>query len=154
MNKRGLSPLMATFLLIAFAVAVGVLIMNFSRAHLEKEAQCGIEIGLHFSEINNEKQVCLDKNKKELFFIIENGPALKVEGLIVDYIGKEKTKTFEIINSSMEKVASLMKRIPYSTEEFGQPRQIKFIPKIKLYQEETLCPEQALIAEHILECQT
>ncbi len=39
-NKRGISPIVATVLLIAFAVALGAMIMNWSRSLVEEEASC------------------------------------------------------------------------------------------------------------------
>ncbi|MBU0666162.1 MAG: archaellin/type IV pilin N-terminal domain-containing protein [Nanoarchaeota archaeon] len=40
MNKRGMSPIIATILLIAFAVAIGAMIMNWSSGIGDEEADC------------------------------------------------------------------------------------------------------------------
>jgi|FLOH01.1.fsa_nt_gi flagellin-like protein len=40
MNKRGISPIIATILLIAFAVAIGAMIMNWTAGAGEKDASC------------------------------------------------------------------------------------------------------------------
>ena len=56
MNKKAISPIIATLLLISFAVALGVVIMNFGRAQVELEAQCAIEIGLDLAEVEGEKE--------------------------------------------------------------------------------------------------
>ncbi len=36
MNKRALSPLMATLLLVAFAIVVGAITMNWGKSYVEK----------------------------------------------------------------------------------------------------------------------
>ena len=66
MNKRGIAPLIATLLLISFAVAVGVVIMNFGRAQVELEAQCAIDIGLRLAKIGGSQDICYDSTKKNI----------------------------------------------------------------------------------------
>lgn len=40
MNKRGLSPIIATILLIAFAVAIGVMIMSWTTGTVKESTHC------------------------------------------------------------------------------------------------------------------
>jgi len=40
MNKRGLSPIIATILLIAFAVAIGAMIMSWTAGIVKEAPQC------------------------------------------------------------------------------------------------------------------
>ena len=39
MNKKAITPLMIAFLLVSFAVAVGVVVMNLGQAQVEEAAQ-------------------------------------------------------------------------------------------------------------------
>ncbi|NQU98883.1 hypothetical protein HQ533_05440 [Candidatus Woesearchaeota archaeon] len=41
MNKRGLSPIIATILLIAFAVAIGAMIMSWTAGIVKEAPECG-----------------------------------------------------------------------------------------------------------------
>ncbi|MBI4440329.1 hypothetical protein HY638_05135 [Candidatus Woesearchaeota archaeon] len=62
MNRRGLSPLVATVLLVVFALILGVITMNFGRS-LSEEKQAGGEstITVSVSSLDNElKQAQMD----------------------------------------------------------------------------------------------
>jgi flagellin-like protein len=152
MNKRGMAPLVATLLLIAFAVALGVVIMNFGRAQVEMEAECTINIGLKFSEVGEEEQFCLDKASNQLFFIVENGINIKVEGLVINIIGSKKAVTYDLGDAKIEKAGAYMKYVPYDVNEIGELRQIKIIPKVVMYEEELICREKAIVMEKIRDC--
>lgn len=54
MNKRALSPLVATILLVVFALVIGTLIMNWGRSYVEniKEEPFGSAIMINTNEIN------------------------------------------------------------------------------------------------------
>ena len=151
MDKRGMAPLVATLLLIAFAVALGVVIMNFGRAQVEMEAQCTIDIGLKFSNIGGEEQFCFDATTNELAFTLENGVNIKLEGLIVNIIGTKKAVSSEL-KDPIGKAATYMKRVPYNVNEVGTVRQIKIVPKVNMYDEELVCGEKAIVLEKFRNC--
>jgi len=146
-NKKAITPIMATLLLISFAVAVGVVVMNLGRAQVESDAQCAIEIGLKFSEIGGQQQLCRDNNGN-LKFTLENGINIKVEGLVINVIGIDKAETFEINDAQMTKAGTYLGNVNFP----GQIRQVKITPKIILYDNEEICTEQALVSENILPC--
>lgn len=147
-----MSPLIATLLLIAFAVALGIVIMSFGRAQVDLEAQCTIDVGLKFSKVGGSEQFCLDKTKNQLFFVIENGPNIKVEGLVVNVIGTNKVMTYDLKDAKINKAEAYMKYIPYNPTEIGKLRQIKIIPKVNMYDEELVCQEKAIILESVKDC--
>lgn len=151
MDKKGITPLMATLLLISFAVAVGVVVMNFGRAQVESEAECPVNIGLEFSVISGDDQICYDAGKKDLLFTLENGVNTDVNGLVVNIIGTQKAETFEI-NSEIIKAGVHLGRVNYDSSVSGEIRQVKISPKVTLYDEEEVCVDQALIAENIRPC--
>jgi len=152
MDKRGMAPLVATLLLIAFAVALGVVIMNFGRAQVEMEAQCTINVGLKFSKIGGEEQFCLDKVKKQLFLVVENGVNIKVEGLVVNIIGTKQALTHDLSDAKIEKAGTYLKYVPYDHDMIGELRQIKIVPKVTMYDEELICQERAIVLEKVRDC--
>lgn len=151
-EKKGITPLMATLLLISFAVAVGVVVMNFGRAQVEDNAQCSIEIGLKFSQVGGAEQFCLDKSKNQLFMVLENGVNIKVEGLVVNLIGTKQAKTYDLGDAKIEKAGTYLKYLPYSFDEIGELRQIKIVPKVNMYDSELICQEKALVMEKVRDC--
>lgn len=152
MNKQGITPVMATLLLISFAVAVGIVIMNFGRAQVESEAECAIDIGLKFANIGGQDDICYNSGKKELAFTLENGVNINVEGVIVNIIGTEKADSFEMNNAKIGKAATYMGQAAYDSGISGKIRQVKITPKVVLYDAEQICTEQALIMESIRNC--
>jgi len=146
-SKKGITPIMATLLLISFAVAVGVVVMNLGRAQVESDAQCAIEIGLKFSEISGQQQLCYE-GSGSLKFTLENGININVKGLVVNVIGTDKAETFELNDAEMTKAGTYLGSVNFA----GQIRQVKITPKVILYDNEEICTEQALVSENIPSC--
>jgi hypothetical protein len=151
-KKKGITPLMITLLLISFAVAVGVVVMNLGAAEVEGEAICPIEVGLKLVQIGGQDQLCYDAANKDISFTLENGVNIKVEGLIFNAIGTKKAESFEINEAQMIKAGNYLGHVTYDSSVSGEIQQIKITPKINLYEEEQICTEQALVLEEIREC--
>jgi len=143
---------MATLLLISFAVAIGVVIMNFGRAQVESEAQCAIDVGMHFSNIGGSEQMCYDSSKSEIYFTIENGVNIKVEGLIVNVIGTQQADTYTLDDAKMDKSGIYVGHVRYDKAVKGDIRQIKISPKVVLYDEEIICQEKSITIENVKAC--
>ena len=73
LTKRGVSPLIATVLLIAFAVALGAVVMNWGRGYVEdtaddareksdRELVCASEIDLAAVDVDSVTQICYSEN--------------------------------------------------------------------------------------------
>lgn len=153
MNKKGVSPLIATFMLIILAIGLGVVVMNFGRAQIEIAAQCAVNIGLQVVQLNDKPQVCFDRAKSQLFFIVENGRQIPVESIKLRVIGQKEVLNQEIPESSMERLGTLLKYVPYDLVAYGEIRQVRFTPEVNLYDEKILCSEQAIAVEDIRECE-
>lgn len=152
LRKKGITPLMATFLLISFAVAVGVTITNFGRAQVEEEAECALDINLKLAVIGGREQLCYSTEKKQISFTVENGPNIKVEGLILNIIGTDAAETVELNDAKILKAGTYLGRMSYDTSNAGTPQQIKITPKILPYDEEQICTEKSLVVENIRNC--
>ena len=151
-NKKAITPLMITILLISLAVAVGVGIMNLGRAQVEQGAECAINIGLHFAQISAQQQLCYDAAGKKLSFTVENGVNIKVEGLIVNIIGAQKAESFELNEAKIIKAGTYVANIPFDRAVGGPVKQLKITPKVRPADEEIICQEQALVLENIKDC--
>ena len=152
-SKRGLSPLLATAGLIVVAIGLGVIVMNFGRAQIEIAAQCAVDIGLEFTQLNDQPQVWLDRDQNQLFFIVENGPQIPVEKMHLRAIGEKEVLSQDIEYSKIEKLGTILKYIPYNLAQLGEVRQLRLIPTVMLYGEEITCPEQAVVSEVVRDCE-
>ena len=131
MNKRGIAPLIATILLIVLAVGLGIVVMNFGRAQIEETSRCAVNIGLKVVELNNQKQVCLDKAGNEIYFIVENGPSIEVESMRLRVIGSEAILLVDVPDR-IEKLGTLMKYIHYNYTKTRRDKAVKINTKSKL----------------------
>lgn len=151
-KKKGVTPLMITLLLISFAVAVGVVVMNFGAAEVEEEAQCPVQIGLKLAIIGGQEQLCYDSAKKDVAFTLENGVNIKVEGLVFSVIGEVKAESYELNDAKMIKAGNYLGHLNYDSSVSGKIKQIKITPKIVLYDAEQICTEQATVLENVRNC--
>mgnify|MGYP001615895057 CR=1 FL=1 len=143
---------MATFLLISFAVAIGVVVMNFGRAQVEQQAECAIDINLKFSKISNQDQICYDASKKDITFTIENGINIKVDGLILNTIGSQKADSLELNDAKIGKAGVYLGHMKYDKAVSGDMKQLKITPKVTMYDQEQICTEKALVVENLRAC--
>jgi flagellin-like protein len=89
-NKKGISPLIATVLLVAFAVALAAVVMNWNTAFLkdtsehartesETRVSCTLDMGLKVHEIYGEQQICHDSGQDRLEIVLENSKRNTIE---------------------------------------------------------------------------
>ena len=164
-NKKGVSPLIATVLLIAFAVALGAVVMNWGRSYVDEttafatkksstEVKCSMDIGLEFVEIGERKQVCLDNETDTLNFTIRNRGTVVISGIKVQAL----SSSLNVIESDMNETLGIagIKRsyINYSIENNGTLEKILFTPMILIEGSKTLCARNTLQEEDIGICGT
>lgn len=151
-GKKAITPLMITLLLVSFAVAVGTVVMNLGSAQVEAGAECPVNIGLKFSVIGGAEQVCYDAAKKDFSFTLENGANTPVNGLIVNVIGKNKAESAELNTAQIGKAGVYLGHVTYDSSVSGEIRQLKISPKIKPFDAELVCTEQAIVLENVKAC--
>ncbi|MBI2573747.1 hypothetical protein HYV86_07820 [Candidatus Woesearchaeota archaeon] len=151
-HKKALTPIIATFLLVSFAVAVGVVVMNLGSAQVEEEAECPVEVGLALAMVKGKEHVCYDTKTKTIQFTVKNGKNSKVEGLIVNIIGEDGSQSEDLVKAKMPKAGTYRGKIVYNLKENGAVEQIEIVPKITPFDEEQICTEQALLVEEVKNC--
>lgn len=156
-SKRGVSPLIATILLIAFAVALGSVVMNWGlNLDLGKSPDLCKSVEIKIRNIDV-AEVCFGGfgPKGYINFIIDNTGAVDVNGLAIWIIGDKGTKLFDIDNILIRKGALYDKNdkeVSYDFSAFGNIKQVQFIPKSRAEQTLEICPKNAVKAEKIGVC--
>src|SRR3989344_2338718 len=151
-RKKGITPLMATLLLISFAVAVGTVVMNFARAQVDSQAQCSINPKLGLAKHNGLQQICFDSSPSILKFGLQNGFEIDIEGLVVSVIGTQRAETFELNEAVINRGSIYRGSLNYDSSVLGTIRQVKISPKITLFEEQVICVEYSLVLENIGAC--
>lgn len=155
-SKKGVSPLIATILLIAFAVALGSVVMNWGLSlNLGKEDKCrNVEIKIRNIDV---AEVCFGGfgSNGYINFIIDNTGAIDATGLAIWIVGDKGTRLFDLDNILIKNGALFDKKdkeVSYDFTTFGNIKQVQFIPKIKAEQTTEICPKNAVKAEKIGIC--
>ena len=151
-NKKAITALMVTLLLVSFAVAVGVGVMNFGSAQVEDTAECATEIGLKFSVVSGVEQVCYDAAKKDFSFTVENGAKINVKGIVVNVIGATKAQSFDLTDAEITKGGVYLGHVNYDSAVNGEIKQLKIVPKVVPFDQEEVCTEQAIVLESVKNC--
>jgi flagellin-like protein len=162
-SKKGISPLIATVLLIAFAVALGAVVMNWGRSYTDKitgdtEAQsdttitCALDVNLKPTYINKIRKICFDSSANQITAILEN-TGKELTGVKIVAIGATSLVNYEQ-NQSIRKGDVVKFTLSYDEATNGTLEQLMFTPKLKIdgIAGDTLCPDGALAVENIEDC--
>ena len=134
-NKRGVSPLIATVLLISFAVALGSVVLNWGRnINLTGGGCSGVSM-----KIRNigEAEACYSGSGQNGYinFFIDNTGSKDISGLDIWIMGEKGTKLLDLNNLSINKGELLSvndKSITYDFDTYGVINEIRFFPKVKI----------------------
>lgn len=156
-SKKGVSPLIATILLIAFAVALGSVVMNWGlNLNLGKSADKCRNVEIKIRNIDS-AEVCFGGfgTNGYINFVIDNIGIIDINGLAIWIVGDKGTKLFDLDNVLIKKDSLYDKKdkeVVYDFSTFGNIKQVQFIPKIKTEQSVEICPKNAVRADKIGTC--
>jgi len=156
-NKRGVSPLIATILLISFAVALGAVVMNWGRnLDISKPGDICSGISIKIRDIDN-SQVCYinDGDNAYINFIIDNNGNKNIDGLGVWVTGEKGTKLIDL-NEFHIKVGDLLrtedKSVVYDLRTYGPIKNVQFFPKVKIGDSLEICARNSVKADKLDFC--
>ena len=173
-NKKAISPLIATVLLIGFAIALGALVMNWGKSYVEEqfstidvqykaEQQCELNAKLEIKEIAGRPKLCYrlsSSTNLTVEYIIENEGPKQIEGYRVTVIGADDSinttgSNFAIENRSLapgEIFRNITTFVVPST--FGSLAQVEFTSRLNTTGSltPTLCTKSSLVKSSIPLC--
>ncbi|MDP2750809.1 MAG: hypothetical protein Q8O89_08315 [Nanoarchaeota archaeon] len=169
-NKKAVSPLIATILLIAFAIALGAVVMNWGSTYVKKQTEdiesksnadikCSTDSYLRVLSINGVPQICLRNSStpERVEFLLENGPNTDLEGVLVTlvYNGTTGSDTnVTLVSQIIQKARTAKLNVTYNTASFGLLKQVRVAPvmKIQNVKDTVICSKSALVLEDIYSC--
>jgi flagellin-like protein len=160
MNKRGVSPLIATVLLIAFAVALGAVVMNWGRSYVQETASniqettasmaCG-DVSIEIPIIEDKQKICFDNTTSEIRFVLYNNGA-RIEGMKFSIIGdKNVDNPTSLIDYPVERAKTISEKVSYN-QTVGEIKKIKIIPRIVDQGQESFCTLSAANIDYVSAC--
>ncbi len=146
--KRGISPLIATVLLIAFAVSIGTMIMNWGKDAVAV-GDC-TEAKLETQVINSKPLFCYDTLNNKVNVMVKNVGSVDVTRLKMRVITPDfNTEDREIVDSSIKAGDIKTKNIDYT--KAGKFR-VEIIPVITVGGKEKICSEKYIFVDDIDRC--
>lgn len=153
--KRGVSPLIATILLIAFAVALGSVILQWVGTFPFEDKCRNVQISLKQEDGAGLCYGGFGQNSY-LNFAVRNTGSVEVDGLAIWVEGESSTKLLDFDNIQLPK-GSLYEKTDkegaYDASALGKIRKAHFIPKIKTEQSREICPRNAVKIEDAKACE-
>ncbi len=158
-DRRGISPLMATILLIMMSIGMGVAVMSWGEDYIEEKAEfvqgvqetvtsCDVT-SFSIIQIGGVPQFCQEETT--LKGLVDNGPDADIADFHARVIGSAGIYVQE---SVLEKPVPRASATPvaFSTGDIGAVQQVKLTPKLLIGGQSVVCSRQALSIESIRPC--
>ncbi len=152
MNKKAISPLISTILLILLAASLGGVVISWGKANYELNYEsystnsCN-DASLKVISFEGLQQVCIEENN--LSFIIENNGGIDLIGVKISILNSNYIFSKNIY--SPLSIAEIKKiNVPY--KDIAKIRKVIIVPIIKYAEKEIPCPIKEIELEKIREC--
>ncbi len=148
-GKKGISPLIATVLLIAFAVSIGAMIMSWGKDAFASSGDC-TSVKLEIQTINTKPVFCYDTLNNRINFMVKNTGDVDVEMIKLRIINRDLAVEDKNIADSAIAVGGIAsKNIDYiHSGKFH----VEIIPLIHYGGKEKTCAGQAVVTDDIPAC--
>ncbi len=144
--SRVLKPYLITFFLLAFAIIIGIIIMNFN-TNVEVDESCNVDLGLSLAVINDEEDICFDSEQNEVKFTLQNGVQEPISRIDI-IINQDEDKVIVLDDLNIALATNYVGRIKATIPVDS----IKFTPYFKLDGKEVSCSYRSLVAKRIPPC--
>jgi len=160
-NQRGITPLVATVLLVAFSVGLGALVMSWGEEYIADHA----EFTQGTSEVKNtcdlakidviriagQMQACLAPDGIQVW--IDNGADVDLVGIHARIAGSKGIDTKDnILLAPLLKANAARAIIAYDPTLTGDVLQVKLTPKIFENNQLAICSQNAITLERLKPC--
>ncbi|MBU0980505.1 MAG: hypothetical protein KJ709_06880 [Nanoarchaeota archaeon] len=154
-NKRGVSPLIATVLLIAFAVALGAVVMNWGKTYVEEQAEdvqersdqqivCTTDVDMKWWKRGSTKKVCYGPGY--VFFMVENSGTRDLTDLKLIIDGENDVFINQsILNATFIKADVKRFNVSYDNATYGTVMQVILTPSIDIGGKTKICTGRELV---------
>ena len=156
-NKRGVSPIIATVLLISFAVALGSVVLNWGRnLDISKPGDICAGVSIKIRSIGN-VQVCYGGSGKSAYlnFILDNNGNANIDGISIWVTGDKGTRLLDFNELAIKKGELLDindDSIKYDAITTGNIKSIQFFPKLKSGTSIDICASDSIKVSSIKRC--
>lgn len=163
MKKKAVSPLIATVLLIAFAVALGAVVMNWGRTQFTVASSSGLcsSVDIRLESVGDNPGICYSKAKPNTVeFLLENAGKKSVSKFKITVFSDRADPYNGAIEQAVAPADSKRLEFTYPAN-FGTVQKVKITPVLvpdleegesKLQAEEEVCVDHTIEAIQIGNC--
>jgi len=117
LTKKGVSPLIATVLLLAFAVALATVIIQ-----IDWFEDCNVEI----DSVNGQQRICYNENTKMIEVFINNNDKKNIAKFKITASGSEVLNSEHALNIGSNEQGKLL--VEYDKESYGELVKLNIYP--------------------------
>jgi FlaG/FlaF family flagellin (archaellin) len=147
-TKKAMSPLIATVLVIAFAVAIGVMIMNWTTSFEENGSQASSKDYCNGLALSVNPVACFDGSNVVIH--VKNTGSEKFDGIMLNSVTESGELDFKIKDSSMIPRESADKKIPFQYS--GGDVTINVVPFVMVEGSAVACLEGSYSQSNLPNC--
>lgn len=159
-STKGITPLVATILLVAFSVGLGALVMSWGEDYIAEKAEfvqgtAEVKSGcdaasIQLIRISGTPQVCIGPEGVNLW--IDNGPNVDLYNIHARIAGQNGVDVMEdILEQPLLRGNAIKTTIPINPQ-LGALLQVRLTPKFWTGKDIALCTQSALEIERIKPC--
>jgi hypothetical protein len=159
-SSKGITPLVATILLVAFSVGLGALVMSWGEEYIAEKAEfvqgtAEVKSGcdaaaIQLIRISGTPQACIGPEGINLW--IDNGPNVDLYNIHARIVGPNGVDVIEdILEQPLLKANAVKTTIPINPQ-LGGVTQVRLTPKFWTGKDIALCSQNALEIERIKQC--
>ncbi|MBS1266673.1 MAG: hypothetical protein MAG795_00641 [Candidatus Woesearchaeota archaeon] len=155
MKKRGMSPIIATILLIAFAVALGAVVMNLGRSG-GGGSECGVFLDFEIVKKDGKPKACLNNNggNSHIEVLLQNGVNADIEDIHISVIGEKNVFNKDnLLKEKLEKSDAKKVLVLYDAILYGNVEQVIITPLIQNDKELVMCKSSRIKLDELNNCQ-
>jgi len=147
-DKKGISPVISSILLIVFAAGLGTVVMSWGRnvEAVRSTAESCEEASVAIVEVQGQPQACYTPN--EIRLTIENDGQVPLHGFKVSLLGEGISQ----VDIEREVAVGEITKILLPLESGQSVQKIKVVPQVTLKRESQFCPKQDAEIENIGAC--
>ena len=158
-NRRGISPLAATLLLILMSVGLGVAVMSWGEKYIEQRAEFvqGVQeamtscdlVSFSIITIGGVQQLC--QEGAILKGLIDNGADADIADFHARVVAEKGIFAQErLLDKPVPRGSAAP--VQFSIGDIGAVKQLKLTPKILIQGAQAVCSKQAMVFENIRAC--
>ncbi len=162
-SKKGVSPLISTVLLIAFAVALGAIVMNWGSTYVkgqtaisekssDEDIACSRDVSLEIVKVDGINKICYNDAQDLIQAVLQNNGRKKIDSILVNIVGNLSVPPTQMMNITLDVGYVAQTNVTYDNATYGYIRKIIYTPKIKVGEISVVCTKNSYSKELVDGC--